>query len=291
MARSVEEIAARIDEATRPGFRGRLAARGLARNLVWSKGVLPEGSRRFDPRLSADLISYGLALFDLGLQIREEDRTHASLARAFERAGEAIESVVRDGDPTWNERGFYTIIAAAAYHLGHFSARAFSLIPSQTEPLNLSPSERALTSLILRDLDSLRRQVFEWTAGSGGFDAGLVQRFRDSGHELDFDAALPLAFNTIFHKSLATFDLALETGSNDAVGTALAFLDEGIATAADFNAVSFWWIFTIAKHLIDDLWDQSLHVRLPNPVDGSAGFILAWSTKIVHRPTSAEEAS
>jgi hypothetical protein len=271
MARSVEEIAARIDEATRPGFRGRLAARGLARNLVWSKGVLPEGSRPFDPRLSADLIGYGLALFDLGLQIRVLDRTHTSLARAFERAGEAIESVVRDGDPTWNERGFYTIVAAAAYHLGHFSARAFSLLPSQTETLNLSPSERALTSLILRDLDSLRGQVLDWTAGNGGFDAALVQRFKASGNELDFDAALPLAFNTIFHKALAIFDFALESGNNESVRTALAFLDEGITTAGDFNAVPFWWIFTIARHLIDDLWDQSLHVRLPNPVDGAPG--------------------
>src|SRR5262245_13539004 len=127
MVRAVEEVAARIDQATRAGFRGRLAARGLARNLIWSAGVLPPGSPNFDPRLSADLIAYGLALFDLGLQIRVQDRNHASISRAFERAGEAIESVVRDGDPTWNERGFYTVVAAAAYHLGHFSARAFSL--------------------------------------------------------------------------------------------------------------------------------------------------------------------
>ena len=44
MARTLEQIVARIDEATRPGFRGRLAARGLARNLIWSAGVLPAGS-------------------------------------------------------------------------------------------------------------------------------------------------------------------------------------------------------------------------------------------------------
>src|SRR5436309_2214329 len=106
MARAIENLAARIDEATRPGFRGRLAARGLARNLIWSAGVLPPGSPQFDQRLSADLVAYGLALFDLGLQLRAKDRNHPSLSRAFERAAEAIESVVRDGDPNWNERGF-----------------------------------------------------------------------------------------------------------------------------------------------------------------------------------------
>jgi hypothetical protein len=70
MARSIEEVVARIDEATRAGFRGRLAARGLARNLIWSGGTLPPGSPDFHPRLSSDLIAYGLALFELGLQIR-----------------------------------------------------------------------------------------------------------------------------------------------------------------------------------------------------------------------------
>ena len=114
----------------------------------------------FHPRLSADLIAYGLALFELGLQIRGVDRAHPSVSRAFERAGEAIESVVRDGDPNWNERGFYTVVAAAAYHLGHFSARAFSLFPSRIEELNLSPAERALTLLMRRDLDGLRAVSF-----------------------------------------------------------------------------------------------------------------------------------
>lgn len=271
MARSTEEIAARIEEVTRAGFRGRLAARGLARNLIWSGGILPPGSPDFHPRLSSDLIAYGLALFDLGLQIRVQDRNHPSLGRAFERAGEAIESVVRDGDPTWNERGFYTVVAAAAYHLGHFSARAFSLFPSQTEALNLSPGERVLTLLMRRDLDALRSAIMEWAAAKGGFDTTLATRFEAAGNELDFEAALSLSLNTIFHKALAIFDFALESGSEEAVDASLAMLDEGIAAAADFDSVPFWWIFTIARHLLEDLWDQSLHVRLPNPRDVPPG--------------------
>lgn len=271
MARTLEQIVARIDEATRPGFRGRLAARGLARNLIWSDGVLPAGSPDFHPRLSADLIAYGLGLFELGLQIRGVDRAHPSVSRAFERAGEAIESVVRDGDPDWNERGFYTVVAAAAYHLGHFSARAFSLFPSRLEELNLSPAERALTLLMRRDLDGLRAVVLDWAAAGQGFDEALAGKFQNAGDDLDLDTALVLTLNTLFHKALAIFDFALESGSNEAVRSALTLLDEGIATASQFDSVPFWWIYTITRHLIDDLWDQSLHVRLPTPTDVAPG--------------------
>jgi hypothetical protein len=173
MPRPVEEIVKRIDETTRPGFRGRLLARGLARNLIWSKGILPEGSRPFAPSLSSDLLSYGLALFHLGLELRTQDRNHIAAIDAFARAGEAIESVIRDGDPEFNERGFYTIIAAAAYHLAHFSARAFSLFPTEVESLNLSPAEHLFTLLLRRDLVKLRATLLE-TSGESGFDAALA---------------------------------------------------------------------------------------------------------------------
>src|SRR5258707_7815511 len=136
MPRSIEELVTRIDESTRPGYRGQLVARGLARNLIWSAGRLPPGSTEFSTLLTTDLLSYGLALFELGLELRDLDRNNAAARTAFERAGEAIESVVRDGDPVWNDRGFYTLVASAAYHLGHFSARAFSLFPSDLDTLN-----------------------------------------------------------------------------------------------------------------------------------------------------------
>src|SRR5271167_3045152 len=95
-------------------------------------------------------LHYGLSLFSLGLELRTLDRANPASLEAFARSGEAIESVVRDGDPEFNERGFYTVLAAASYHLGHFSARAFSLFPSELEALNLSPAERSLTLLMRR---------------------------------------------------------------------------------------------------------------------------------------------
>ena len=152
-----------------------------------------------------------------------------------------------------------------------FSARAFSLFSSQIATLNLSPGERALTFLMRRDLDELRSAVLESAATREGFDATLTDRFERTGDELDFDAALTLSLNTIFHKALGIFDFALEAGSAEAVRSALALLDEGVAAASEFDSVPFWWTFTIARHLLDDLWDQSLHARLPNPTDVPPG--------------------
>lgn len=107
MPESVESLVGRIENATQPGFRGRLVARGLARGMIWSGGQLPPASPLNAPQLSGDLLSYGLSLIGAGLRLRLLSRGHPDIARAFERGGEAIEAVVRNGDPAWPERGFY----------------------------------------------------------------------------------------------------------------------------------------------------------------------------------------
>ncbi len=268
MPRTAQEIAARIDQATPPGFRGRLLARGLARNLIWSQGNIPEGGQQFSPLLTPDLLSYGVALLRLGLELRSQERNSVTAINAFERAGEAIESVVRDGDPEFNERGFYTLLAAAAYHLGHFSARAFSLFPSDVEALNLSPAEHSLMLLMRRDLVRLRGTLLNYS-GAGGFDETLTVELGRIEDGAAVDHGVFLTLNALYHKALAIFDYSLESGSVEAVQSALALLDEGTAAAEEYASVPFWWIFTLTRQLLDDLWDQSLHVRLPqSPDDG-----------------------
>lgn len=262
MPRSVAQLEARIQSITRPGYRGRLLARGLARNLVWVEGKLPEDSKLTNPNLSSDLLSYGLALFQMGLELRELDRANAHLSDAFARAGEAIESVVKNGPPKFNERGFYTVIAASAYHLAHFSARAFSIIPSDSEGLNLSSAEVGLTLLLKRDLVGLRALVFSKSAGAG-FDAALAKELEIIGEESTIDHAIAAVLDTLYHQAIAVFDFALESGYSGAVDDAINILNEGTKTASEYGSVPFWWIFTITRHLLDDLWRQSLHVRLP----------------------------
>src|SRR6266542_5205969 len=177
MPRNLEELVGEINAAISPAFRGRLVQKGLARGLLWSGGTLPTGAPQFSTRLSAELLGYGLGLFRLALALRDFDRDHVLLPQAFERAAEAIEAVVRNGDPAWPERGFYTMVASAAYHLGHFSARAFSLFAVAAQNLNLSPGETALRHLLVRDLTGLRNAVLAWAQEGGGFDASLAQKF------------------------------------------------------------------------------------------------------------------
>src|SRR5690606_27237799 len=127
MASTLEELQARIDEAITPGFRYKLLARGQSRGMIWRNGVLPDDAPNYSSELSDDLLSYGYSLLLHGLRYTEQggdiDRSRA----AFVVAAEALEAVVARGEIS-PERDFHRLITAAAYHLGRFSARAYSLL-------------------------------------------------------------------------------------------------------------------------------------------------------------------
>ena len=72
----------------------------------------------------------------------------ADLCRsAFEKSATAITDVIHNGNPDDPEKGFHKVLAASAYHLGHFSAKAFSLINNGIENENLSRMEKMLSLL------------------------------------------------------------------------------------------------------------------------------------------------
>jgi hypothetical protein len=50
------------------------------------------------------------------------------------------------------DRDFHFVMAAAAYHLAHLSARVFSLLTIVRAEDNFSPIERVFAQLMLRDL-------------------------------------------------------------------------------------------------------------------------------------------
>lgn len=266
MPRSVEELEALLDQALTPGFREKLVSRGLARTLIWVDGKIPEGRTPFAETLSDELLGYGLSLMRACLELRSLDRDNQKATVGFERAAEAIESTVRQGDLEAPERGFYTVLAAASYHLGHFSARSFSLLPSAYESLNLNACEIALVHLLRRDFEALRRQVIGYALPSS-FDKALAVRLESLEGSSLLDKALTFSEESLFHRALASFDFALCTGQSRFVGEAKRLLREGADAATDFNAPSFWWIFTVTRHLVDDLWNFSFHVRLPEPKD------------------------
>jgi hypothetical protein len=121
MPTTPEAIAADIAEAATAGFRGRLIARGQARAIIWRDGVLPPDAPAFAPQLSYDLHSYGYALLNLGLRLRELGGDAAQARTAFEQAATALEAVIAKGNRQEADRDFHFIIAAASYHLAHLN--------------------------------------------------------------------------------------------------------------------------------------------------------------------------
>jgi len=153
VAATLEELKANIDAAVVPGFRARLLARGQARAMIWRDGSLPEDAPNFGAELSDDLLSYGYSLLQHGLRYTDMDGDAETARKAFEVAAEALEAVVARGTAS-ADRDFHRLVAAAAYHLGRFSARAYSLLYKGLAEANLSAMEKGLAKLMLRDLDA-----------------------------------------------------------------------------------------------------------------------------------------
>ena len=284
MAESIEAIEASIREAVAPGFRERLLARGQARAMIWRDGILPDNAPPFSPLLSYDLLSYGYALLSHGLRLLEKEGGNHDLARiAFEHAAGAIEAVIAKGQNN-NARDFHRLIAASAYHLGRFSARAYSLLQTNFAEANLSPSEQSLAYIMLRDLDGLDAQITAWRLGSNGTDDTLVeilgqlfpdkdagnegQIWEDQSDEENLMGALDLALVDNFMVAMGTAMLAFERGESELLDSAIARLKVGLEGSSDFNFVPQWWVHRLAIHLLDDLWYCSFHQRLPSSLSG-----------------------
>ena len=168
MPSTIEEIEEAIRQAVAIGFRGRILERGLARSMIWVDGKLLQGAPKFAETLSYDLLSYGYSLLSLAIRLRELNGDVTLCRTAFEKSATAIYDVIHHGNPDDRERGFHKVLAASAYHLGRFSAKAFSLIHSGIESENLSRMERMLSLLMLRQFDKLETLIVEWKVSGFG---------------------------------------------------------------------------------------------------------------------------
>ncbi|MBX3394285.1 MAG: DEAD/DEAH box helicase [Phycisphaerae bacterium] len=156
-------------------------------------------------------------------------------------------------------------MAAAAFHIGGYTARAFSLFAGDLAQLNLASYERSLVHLMRRDVASLRQRSSSWLNAVDNSDAGIAQRLQE--HEaFTVDDALAIALTRTFHKATGAFEAALMVGDLRLLQTAAGLIERGLAEAAEACHVPLWWSFFVAKHLFDDLWHHSLHVVVP--VDG-----------------------
>ena len=262
MAESTIELQSRLETAIIPGFRERLLDRGLARGLIWRDGVLPSGAPLFRASLTDDLLDYAYAVMAMALRLRAAEGNEQVLQRAFLVAGEAIEAAVHRGDPRRIVRGFNLVSAAVAFHLARFAARAYSILPTDVKGENLAPTEIALVQLLRRSLDEMHAMVVAWLLDEEHQDARTAQRLRNDAEFGETDA-IHTVITTSFMRGLALFGHAITTGEAASAAQAKRLLLLTAESAKDMHAVPHWWTSTMASHLIDELWQMSLHQRIP----------------------------
>jgi len=272
----IEILESRIQRAVAPGFRNRLLDKGLARGLIWRDGALPPGSPRFPRTLTEDLLDFGHTILAMALRLRGVSPDSPHLKRAFLCAGEAIESAVHQGEPGRPDSGFHRVTAAVAFHLARYAARAYSILPPQAIQMNMSPSEKALMQLLRRSLDELHTRFSTWLLDETHRDNAIAERLQTDDNYDEYDAVHEI-LTTSFMRGLALFDHALLTGNTASANRARELFQKGATVAADLHVVPHWWIFTLAIHLIDELWGLSFHQRLPElpPEDPDAD---RWNT-------------
>ncbi len=265
---TVDELTAFLATATVDGILGRLLYRGEAWSLMRDDGVLPPSAPPLGPTIETDLAEHGFALLRGALSLRAKAGASELTSKAFERAASAFEALVRNGDPAAPDRGFRRTIAAAAYHLAGFTAVAYSLFNDTPEDLNSSPGETAIRHLILRDLDEMRAFVRDWLDDEAHDDEQIAEALQGGGG--DADEAVSIILNATICRALAFFDFALETGEDEPIETAPSLLAAAVSLADNAENVPLWWISNLCRHLVDDLWQHSLHQNLPTePPEGA----------------------
>lgn len=265
---TIDELTTFLVAATADGILGRLLYRGAAWSLMREDGVLPPNAPPLGATIETDLAEHGFALLRGAMALRARTGASELTSKAFERAANAFEALVRNGDPKARDRGFRRTIAAAAYHLAGFSAVAYSLFSETAEDLNTSPCETAIRYLILRDLGQMRSVVREWLNDEAHSDEQIAEALR--GVDAGVDDVLSTILNTTICRALAHFDFALETGEPEPIESSRALLATTVSLAGNAENVPLWWISSLCRQLIDDLWQHSLHQNLPTePPEGT----------------------
>ena len=141
---TIEELQTFLGDLTQEGVRGHLLNRGAAWSIMRHEGTLPDDAPAFGATIDTDLAEYGFSVLRAALALREAGGPVELTQRSFEKAANAFEALVRNGPPDAVDRGFYRVIAGAAYHLAGYSAIAYSLFTQRSVDSNVTPAEEAL---------------------------------------------------------------------------------------------------------------------------------------------------
>lgn len=266
---TIDELRTLLTSMTQEGVLRRLLYRGAAWSLMRTDGVLPDNAPPLGATIETDLAEHGFALLRAAMALRGREGSSSLTSKAFERAANAFEALVRNADPEAADRGFRRTIAAAAYHLAGFSAVAYSLFNEAPGDLNSAPGETGVMLLILRDLNRLRAFVRAWLSDEAHGDAQVSAAL--SGDDADSDEVVATILNTTICRALSFFEFALETGDDEPLEASRGLLAAAVSLANNAENVPLWWISNLCRHLIDDLWAHSLHQNLPiAPPEGGA---------------------
>ena len=260
---TVEQLREKLAKSIEPKQRDSLLAKGLARGMIWSEGDLPPDSPRFSSQLTNDLLNHGYTILGATLRLMSLSSNEEILDDAFRTAAEAIEAAVRNGAFDEN-RGFHLVIAAAAFHLGHYAARSFSLLEEDIQSLNLSSTELLLVCLLQRRLSRLEAVSSLWLNSEENSDEGVAKLLESDESDILIDDVSRLAIERQFHRAIAFFEFALKSGEISYVRRCVEILTDCVEASGVISHVPLWWICTLAKHLVSDLWGRSLYAQLPS---------------------------
>jgi DEAD/DEAH box helicase len=258
---TIEELQGFLAATTLNGVWGQLLNRGTAWSIMRQDGQLPQDAPDLGETIETDLAEYGFSVLRASLALKEAGGEAEVCQRGFGKAANAFEALVRNGNPEAVERGFYRVIAGAAYHLAGYSAIAYSLFNEHYGDSNMTHAEEALVRLVLRDLDVLRIVTRGWLLDEAHSDERLGEGLGSGA--LEVEDVIAVILNSAVSRALSYFDFALQTGDVFLVDHAKEILTTGLRLAGDAGAVSLWWIVRLCLSLIGDLWDHSLHVNLP----------------------------
>lgn len=267
MANNPAAIREALDALLGPQGRGRLSALGQARGMIWREGVVPAGGPPFPTDLSADLLDFGYSLLAAALELREANLADGTnpfvTSDAFLSAAEAIEAAVRRDSAENPDRGRHLVVCGAAFHLAGYAARAYSIIPSDVLERNLSSAERALALLLRRNHDLLREHIMSWLGDSAHSDGAITARLANPDDSFDHEDAAYVALSLQYYRAVGTLDSALMSGDSEQMSQSFDELGRVTSSAGETRFIDLWWVAVLTYHLFRDLWDNSLHLRLP----------------------------
>ncbi|MGA3037445.1 MAG: DEAD/DEAH box helicase [Vulcanimicrobiaceae bacterium] len=261
-----------IEGWLRADFRGRLRAEGLARDLIWKDGELPNDAPRFRRDLSRELIDYAFGIVAVAMDLHERGDVELAV-ESFDVAAQCIASVVRSG-PKTPRFAFLTVLGGAAFHLARQNAMATVLLSRSYG--ERSESVELFVDIITHQFGLAREHIRR--RNSAELDEQVTE---------DPESIADRALETSFRRSIASVLAFFATGELDDLRIARERLRFGVAAAGRWGRLEPWWLHRLTDLLLDDFEKRSLYEAIPlSPIPALSAIRNAFIRGLASRPTA-----